>query len=122
MGTKLMAAEVERNGPVGIVKIHPVERMMERSLQANCDEFIEVHTAIAIGLEELRFDNSIRIVVVTGSKDDMFYVAPTADHYTVDKYVDGSASRATWGGRRRRGPSSARRRTTLSCCSTTRSP
>jgi enoyl-CoA hydratase len=86
MGVKLRAAEVERNGPVGIVKIHPVERMMERSMEPDCDEFIEVHAAIAIALEELRFDDSIRIIVVTGSKEDVFYVAPSRAHYDVEKF------------------------------------
>ena len=47
MGVKLQGADIERHGPVGLVKIHPVERMMERSLEPDCDEFIEVHTAIA---------------------------------------------------------------------------
>ena len=86
MGVKLRAAEVERNGPVGILKIHPVERMMERSLEPDCDEFIEVHAAIAIGLEELRFDESVRLIVITGSQDDVFYVAPTRAHYDVERY------------------------------------
>jgi enoyl-CoA hydratase/carnithine racemase len=81
VGVKLKAAEVERNGPVGILKIHPVERMMERSLEPDCDEFVEVHEAMSIGLEELRFDQSVRVIVVTGSADDVFYVAPSAAHY-----------------------------------------
>src|ERR1700759_2548253 len=75
MGKKLQAAEVERHGPVGIVKIHPVERMMERSMEPDCDEFIEVHESISIALEELRFDGSIRIIIVTGSHHGVFYVA-----------------------------------------------
>jgi enoyl-CoA hydratase len=86
MGSKLRGADVERNGPVGILKIHPVERMMERSLEPDCDEFIEVHEAISIGLEELRFDGSIRVIVITGSSDDVFYVAPAASHYEVERY------------------------------------
>jgi enoyl-CoA hydratase/carnithine racemase len=88
MGLKLKGAEVERNGPVGIVKINPVERMMERSLQPDCDEFIEVHTAIAHGLEELRFDDGVRIIIITGALDDEFYVAPSKAHYEVRKYRD----------------------------------
>jgi enoyl-CoA hydratase len=86
MGSKLRGADVERNGPVGILKIHPVERMMERSLEPDCDEFIEVHESISIGLEELRFDGSIRVIVITGSTDDVFYVAPAASHYEVERY------------------------------------
>jgi enoyl-CoA hydratase len=86
VGTKLKGAEAEKNGPVGIVKINPVERMMERSLEPDCDEFIEVHTAIAIALEELRFDPEVRIVVITGAQDEEFYVAPKASHYTVEKF------------------------------------
>jgi len=86
MGFKLKAAEVERNGPVGIVKIHPLERMIERSLEPDCDEFIESHTAIALALEELRFDDSIRVVIITGSNDDEFCVTPRKTHYEVEKY------------------------------------
>lgn len=86
MGVKLRAAEIERNDPVGILKIHPVERMMERSLEPDCDEFIEVHAAIAIGLEELRFDDRVRVIVITGSQDDVVYVAPARSHHDVEKY------------------------------------
>jgi enoyl-CoA hydratase/carnithine racemase len=86
MGKKLQAAEVERNGPVGIVKIHPVERMMERSMEPDCDEYIEVHESISISLEELRFDDSIRVVVVTGSLPDVFYRVPDRSHYDVEKF------------------------------------
>jgi enoyl-CoA hydratase len=86
VGTKLKAADVERNGSVGILKIHPVERMMERSLEPDCDEFIEVHEAISIGLEELRFDPAVRVIVITGSRDDVFYVAPASSHYLVERY------------------------------------
>jgi len=53
MGVKLKAAEAQRKGAIGIVAIHPVERMFERSLEPECEEFIEVHNSIAIALEEL---------------------------------------------------------------------
>src|ERR1700755_3335840 len=86
MGKKLRAAEVERHGPVGILKIHPVERMMERSMEDDCDEFIEVHESISISLEELRFDPSIRVVVITGSSPEVFYSAPLRSHYDIEKY------------------------------------
>jgi enoyl-CoA hydratase len=88
MGVKLQGAEVERHGPVGVVKIHPVERMMERSLQPDCDEFIEVHTAISLCLDELRHDESVRVVVITGSAPDVFYRAPDRSHYDVEKFRD----------------------------------
>lgn len=86
MGLKLRGAEAEKKGPVGIVKIHPVERMMERSLEPDCDEFIEVHAAIALALDELRFDDDVRVVIVTGSADGVFYSAPTPAHYENEKY------------------------------------
>lgn len=86
MGLKLQGAEIERHGPVGVLKIHPVERMMERSLEPDCDEYIEVHTAIALCLDELRHDRSIRSVVITGSSEDVFYRAPDRSHYDVEKY------------------------------------
>jgi enoyl-CoA hydratase len=86
MGVKLQGADVERHGPVGLVKIHPVERMMERSLEPDCDEFIEVHAAIALCLDELRHDPTIRVVVITGSADGVFYSAPSRAHYDVEKF------------------------------------
>jgi enoyl-CoA hydratase/carnithine racemase len=86
MGVKLQGAEIERKGPVGLLKINPVERMMERSLEPDCDEFIEVHTAISLCLDELRFDSSIRMVIITGASDDVFYSAPLRTHYDVDRF------------------------------------
>jgi enoyl-CoA hydratase/carnithine racemase len=86
MGQRLKGAEAEKHGPVGIVKIHPVERMMERSLEPDCDEFIEVHTAIALALDELRFDPEVRVIVITGSAEGVFYSAPSTGHYEVEKY------------------------------------
>jgi enoyl-CoA hydratase len=88
MGSKLQGADIERHGPVGLVKIHPVERMMERSLEPDCDEFIEVHTAIAKCLEELRYDDSIRIVIITGSSEGVFYRVPNRSHYDVKRFRD----------------------------------
>jgi enoyl-CoA hydratase len=88
MGVKLQGAEIERHGPVGLVKIHPVERMMERSLEPDCDEFIEVHASISLSLEELRFDDSIRIIVITGSQEGVFYSAPNRSHYDVTRFRD----------------------------------
>jgi enoyl-CoA hydratase len=86
MGTKLKAAEVERNGPIGILKLHPVERMMERSLEPDCEEFVEIHHSMSIGLDELRFDDEIRAIIITGSAEDVFYSAPLRSHYDVPKY------------------------------------
>ena len=88
MGVKLQGADIERHGPVGLVKIHPVERMMELSMEPDCDEFIEVHAAISKCLEELRFDASIRLVVITGSQDGVFYSAPDRSHYDVKQFRD----------------------------------
>jgi enoyl-CoA hydratase len=88
MGVKLQGADVERHGPVGLIKIHPVERMMERSMEPDCDEFIEVHAAIAKCLDELRYDDTVRIVIITGSSDGAFYRVPNRSHYDVDKFRD----------------------------------
>jgi enoyl-CoA hydratase/carnithine racemase len=70
----LKAAEVERRGPVGWVVIKNVQDLMEQGWSA--DEFVEIHTAISLGLEELRFDRSIRVVGITGQKDGEFYRFP----------------------------------------------
>lgn len=70
----LKAAEVEKRGPVGWVVIKDVQDLMEQGWSA--EEFVEIHTAISMGLEELRFDRNIRIVGITGQANGDFYRYP----------------------------------------------
>lgn len=73
------AIDTERDGQVATIKIKPFQ-----ATQAEGEKqpgFIDVHTAIAMALEELRWDDSIRIVVITGAQDGEFYWAPRPGYY-----------------------------------------
>jgi enoyl-CoA hydratase len=75
----LKATEVVRRGPVGWIVIRDVQDLMEQGWEV--DEYIEIHTSIAMGLEELRFDPAIRIVGITGEKDGDWYNVPLRKRY-----------------------------------------
>jgi enoyl-CoA hydratase len=42
---------------------------------------IDVHTATAAALDDARFDDDVRVVVLTGSTDGTFYSVPSVEHY-----------------------------------------
>lgn len=71
----LKAVDVERRGPVGWLVIKNVERLMEQGWEVD-DEFAEIHTAMAMGLDELRHDRDIRIIGITGESDGEWYNVP----------------------------------------------
>jgi enoyl-CoA hydratase len=75
----LKAAVVERRGPVGWVVIRDVEKLMEQGWEV--DEYAEIHTAIAICLDELRGDPAIRVVGITGERDGEWYRVPRRSRY-----------------------------------------
>lgn len=79
----LKAAEVVRRGPVGWVVIKNVQDVMEQGWSE--DEFVEIHTAISLALEELRFDRGIRVVGLTGELDGEFYRFPRRRRYDEDQ-------------------------------------
>ena len=59
---------------VATIVIKPFERTQaEGSKQPG---FVDVHTAIAETLERLRWDDEVRIIVITGAEDGEFYWAP----------------------------------------------
>src|ERR1700727_887174 len=75
----LKATVVERRGPVGWIVIRDVERLMEQGWEV--DEYAEIHTAIAMGLDELRHDREIRIIGITGERDGEWYNVPRRQRY-----------------------------------------
>lgn len=68
-----------QDGAVATIAIHPFERTQREG--AKQPGFVDVHTAIAQELERLRWDDSVRIVVITGSEDGEFYWAPGPGYY-----------------------------------------
>jgi enoyl-CoA hydratase/carnithine racemase len=76
----LKAAVVERRGPVGWLVIRNVEQLMEEGWETE-EEYAEIHTAIAMGLEELRFDPKVRVIGITGERDGEWYNVPRRERY-----------------------------------------
>src|SRR5256885_2299787 len=66
--------DVEHGNSVATIKIKPFERTQREG--ANHTGYVDVHTAIAEALETLRWEDSVRIIVITGSEDGEFYWAP----------------------------------------------
>jgi enoyl-CoA hydratase/carnithine racemase len=61
------------DGPVATIKFQTVEKPL--------DQFIEHHVSLALALEKVRFDYSVRVVVITGRDDGLFELGP-ARHET----------------------------------------
>ena len=70
----ISAIDVDVTAAVATIAIKPFERTQaEGSKQPG---FVDVHTAIAETLERLRWDDEVRIIVITGAEDGEFYWAP----------------------------------------------
>jgi len=79
----LSAIEVERAGQVATIKIKPFQETQAAGEKE--PGFVDVHAAIAMALEELRWDDSIRIIVITGARDGEFYWAPGPGYYDEER-------------------------------------
>src|SRR4051794_39942308 len=77
------AIDIEQNGPGATILIKPFERTQAEG--AKHAGFVDVHTAIAEALERLRWDDQIRIVVITGAEDGEFYWAPGPGYYSEER-------------------------------------
>ena len=75
----LRAAVVERRGPVGWCVIKNVEQLMEQGWEV--EEYAEIHTAIAMCLDELRHDRSVRVIGITGEQDGEWYNVPRRERF-----------------------------------------
>ncbi len=67
----LMEWVVNQDGPVATIKFQAVSKPLH--------EFIEHHISLALALEKVRFDDSIRVVVITGRDDGLFELGPMRD-------------------------------------------
>jgi enoyl-CoA hydratase/carnithine racemase len=73
------AIDVEQKDSVATIKIKPFERTQREG--GKHKDYVDVHTAIAVALETMRWDDSVRIIVITGSEDGEFYWAPGPGYY-----------------------------------------
>lgn len=64
----LMEWVVSKDGPVATIKFDTVSKPLE--------EFIEHHVSLALALEKVRFDDTVRVVVITGRDDGLFELGP----------------------------------------------
>src|ERR1051325_3340613 len=79
----ITAIDVEQQGSVATIRIKPFERTQAEG--SKHEDYINVHAAIAMALERFRWDDTVRIVVVTGSEDGEFYWAPGPGYYTTER-------------------------------------
>ena len=85
--------ELERVGQVATIKMAPMEEVVET------DGAGDIHYVLGEVLDELRWDDEIRVVVLTGERDGEFLVAPPTDHYGSPAQRRRMKSmRATWSG------------------------
>lgn len=77
------AIDVGTDGPVATIAIKPFEKTQAEG--AKHPGYVDVHTAIAEALERFRWDDSVRVVVITGAEDGEFYWAPGPGYYTPER-------------------------------------
>lgn len=79
----IRGVEIERRGEVGWIILNDYQETTERAID-NPDEEFEHHSrGIALALDELRWDRSVRVIVMTGRNDGEFYRVCRGDHYDV---------------------------------------
>jgi enoyl-CoA hydratase len=78
--------EIERRNEVGWILINDYQATVEAG--ASDPDFIGVHEGIGLALDELRWDNSIRVVVLTGKNDGEFYRFSRRSHWDNPEFRD----------------------------------
>jgi enoyl-CoA hydratase len=73
------AVTVEIRSEVGWIIIRPFEETS--AISAVNPKFIGGQAAVGVALDQLRWDKSVRVVVITGEKDGEFWLAPHPKHY-----------------------------------------
>lgn len=73
------AIDIDVTDAVATISIKPFERTQAEG--AKHPGFVDVHTAIAEALERFRWDDEVRIIVITGAEDGEFYWAPGPGYY-----------------------------------------
>jgi len=70
---------VEISGGVGWLKLKSRETLA-RETQGGGD-LVDLHAAVAVALEQLRWDDAVRVVVLTGERDGEFAIVPPRHFY-----------------------------------------
>lgn len=69
------AYEIEKQGQVATIKLFPLREVAE------IETADDIHWALGEALEKLRWDDSVRVIVLTGRSDGEFLVTPPIEHY-----------------------------------------
>jgi enoyl-CoA hydratase len=68
---------VERDGLIGTIKLRP---LIEAARDGAGDpDYLEHHISVALAVEDLRRDDTVRVIVITGEQDGEFHAAPPMD-------------------------------------------
>jgi enoyl-CoA hydratase/carnithine racemase len=79
--------EIERRGEVGWIILNDYQETVEAGFKDPVG-FVPTPTGIPLALEELRYDDSIRVIVITGRNDGAFYRVSRRTHYDVQMHAD----------------------------------
>jgi enoyl-CoA hydratase len=89
--TDYRALTLERRGRVATVRMHPVR------VSFTCTPAAELHQEMGLVMSELRDDDEIHLVILTGAEDGEFVVPPPTDEYRSGGQGDRlDNSRAEW--------------------------
>lgn len=77
---------VERRGPVGYILIGDHQASVEAAHENEDVEYVGIHAGIGIALDDFRWDDEVRIVVITGRNDGEFYRFARREHWEQPKY------------------------------------
>jgi enoyl-CoA hydratase len=78
--------EVERRGAVGWIILEDYQSTVEAGF-ADPEGFVPTPIALPNALDELRFDKSVRVIVITGRNDGEFYRVSRREHYDVPEHA-----------------------------------
>lgn len=70
---------IERDGPIGTIVIEDYQAAVEAG--STDPDYIGVHESLGMAIDELRWDQSIRVVVLTGRNDGEFYRFARRSHW-----------------------------------------
>lgn len=66
---------IQHDGPVATVKMRPLR------ISFTLEPYAEIHEEMGLAMSQLRVDESVRVVILTGEEDGEFLVPPTKAEY-----------------------------------------
>jgi enoyl-CoA hydratase len=79
--------EVQRRGEVGWIILNDYQETVEGGFREP-EGFVPTATGLVQALDEFRYDDGIRVIVITGANDGAFYRVSRRTHYDVQAHAD----------------------------------